>query len=181
MRSCLLWWRSTSSHPLDAGHIAEIAGEIFTGGNFFPTTWHWENYAYARVKGNFNVYFLNSLIYSACTLAGVVLFSQWPRTLLPRRIFPARKCCSISSWSMMVPIPGAFIPLYVLLIKLNLANTMTGLILPYINSGPALGIFILKGFFEEIPKEIQEAAKIDGCGVIRIYWTSISLWQDLRS
>ncbi len=145
--------------------------EIFTGGNFFPTTWHWENYAYAWVKGNFNVYFLNSLIYSACTLAGVVLFSSMAAYAFAQTDFPGAKVLFyFFVASMMVPIPGAFIPLYVLLIKLNLANTMTGLILPYINSGLALGIFILKGFFEEIPKEIQEAAKIDGCGVIRIYW-----------
>ena len=72
--------------------------------------------------------------------------------------------------SMMIPIPGAFIPLYVLLIKLDLANTRLGLILPYVNSGLALAIFILKGFFEEIPREIQEAATIDGCGPFGVYW-----------
>jgi multiple sugar transport system permease protein/raffinose/stachyose/melibiose transport system permease protein len=70
----------------------------------------------------------------------------------------------------MIPIPGSFIPLYVLLVKLGIQNTRIGYILPMINSGLAVAIFILKGFFEEIPKELEEAAIMDGCNKFQIYY-----------
>ncbi len=71
---------------------------------------------------------------------------------------------------MMIPIPGAIIPLYVLLNKLHLVNTRLGYTLPQINSGLALGIFLLKTFFDDLPKELEDSARIDGCGRFRVYW-----------
>lgn len=70
----------------------------------------------------------------------------------------------------MIPVPGTIIPLYVLLVKLGLANTRLGYILPQINGGLALGIFLLKTFFDDLPKELEESARIDGCGRLRVYW-----------
>lgn len=145
--------------------------EIFTSSSLIPKTLHWENYKYAWTKGNFKTYFANSLLYTGATLAGVILLSSMAAFAFAQANFRGAKLFFyFFIASMMIPIPGAFIPLYVLLIKLNLANTRMGLILPYINSGLALAIFILKGFFEEIPKELQEAATIDGCGTFGIYW-----------
>jgi len=72
--------------------------------------------------------------------------------------------------TMMIPIPGSFIALYVLLNKLHLVNTRLGYILPQINGGLALGIFLLKTFFDDLPKELEDSAAIDGCGRFRIYW-----------
>jgi len=71
---------------------------------------------------------------------------------------------------MLIPIPGSFIPLYVLLVKLGIQNTRIGYILPMINSGLPVAIFILKGFFEKIPKELEEAAIMDGCNRFQIYY-----------
>src|SRR5205085_1027705 len=128
-------------------------------------------YAYVWSKGNFQTYFANSLFYTACTLLGVIFISSMAAFAFAQANFKGSKVLFyFFVASMMIPIPGAFIPLYVLLIKLGLANTRLGLILPYINSGLALSIFILKGFFEEIPKEMNEAATIDGCGTFGIYW-----------
>jgi multiple sugar transport system permease protein/raffinose/stachyose/melibiose transport system permease protein len=71
---------------------------------------------------------------------------------------------------MMIPIPGSFIALYVLLNKLHLVDTRLGYILPQINGGLALGIFLLKTFFDDLPKELEDSARIDGCGRFRVYW-----------
>ena len=65
---------------------------------------------------------------------------------------------------------SALIALYVLLNKLHLVNTRLGYILPQINGGLALGIFLLKTFFDDIPKDIEDSARIDGCGRVRVYW-----------
>lgn len=145
--------------------------EIFTSSSFIPKEIRWENYKYAWTQGNFKTYFLNSLLYTGATLLGVIFLSSMAAFAFAQANFRGAKILFyFFIASMMIPIPGAFIPLYVLLIKLDLANTRLGLILPYINSGLALAIFILKGFFEEIPKELQEAATIDGCGTFGIYW-----------
>lgn len=61
-------------------------------------------------------------------------------------------------------------PLYLLLKKLALLDTRTGLLLCYISGGLAFGLFLLRSFFEELPKEIEEAALIDGCSRFGIYW-----------
>ena len=145
--------------------------EIFASSSLIPKIFHWENYVYAWTKGNFHIYFANSLLYAAATLLGVIFVSSMAAYAFAQANFRGAKILfTFFIASMMIPIPGAFIPLYVLLIKLHLANTRLGLILPYINSGLALSIFILKGFFEEIPKEMHEAATIDGCGTFGIYW-----------
>ncbi len=158
----LIWMVSTSLKTQE---------EIFTSASLWPQVFHWENYAYAWTQGNFQTYFANSLFYTVMTLLGVVFVSSMAAYAFAQANFKGAKVLFyFFIASMMIPIPGAFIPLYVLLIKLDLANTRLGLILPYINSGLALSIFILKGFFEEIPKEMHEAATIDGCGTFGIYW-----------
>lgn len=158
----VIWMVSTSLKNQD---------EVFNGSGLVPETFRWENYKEVWVKGDLKTYFKNSLIYTSVTLVGVILLSSMAAYAFAQAKFPGAKILFFFFVaSMMIPIPGAFIPLYVLLIKLDLANTRMGLILPYVNSGLALSIFILKGFFEEVPKELQEAATIDGCGTFGIYW-----------
>lgn len=70
---------------------------------------------------------------------------------------------------MMIPIPGSFIALYVLLVKLHLVDTRLGYILPQINGGLALGIFLLKTFFDKLPQDLEDAARIDGCNKFQVY------------
>jgi multiple sugar transport system permease protein/raffinose/stachyose/melibiose transport system permease protein len=72
--------------------------------------------------------------------------------------------------TLLIPIPGVFVPLYLLLNKLGLLDTRTGLILCYISGNLAFGIFLLRSFFEELPGEIEEAALIDGASRFSIYW-----------
>jgi multiple sugar transport system permease protein/raffinose/stachyose/melibiose transport system permease protein len=72
--------------------------------------------------------------------------------------------------AMMIPIPGSFVPLYVLLNKLHLRNTAVGYILCMINVGLSTSIFLLKTFFDKMPKELEDAARIDGCSKLGIWW-----------
>ena len=71
---------------------------------------------------------------------------------------------------MLIPVPAAIVALYVLLNKFGLIDTRIGYMLPQINAQLALGIFILRPFFERIPKDLEDAARIDGCGRLGIYW-----------
>jgi len=72
--------------------------------------------------------------------------------------------------AMMIPLPGSFVPLYVLLVKLHLVNTRIGYILAMINVGLSLSIFLLKTFFDKLPKDLEDAGRIDGCSKFGIYW-----------
>src|SRR3989338_4382772 len=158
-----LWWSSASS--------LKTQETVFNDLSLFPANPHWENYFYAWTKANFSLYFLNSLIYTVTVVVGVILISSMAAYAFSRLQFRGKNILFLILIStMMIPIPGSFIALYVLLNKLHLVDTRLGYILPQINGGLALGIFLLKTFFDDLPKEIEDSAAIDGCGRFRTYW-----------
>ncbi|MGA2090409.1 MAG: carbohydrate ABC transporter permease [Endomicrobiales bacterium] len=145
--------------------------EIFTKMNLFPDHWNWSNYVIAWVKADFGKYFLNSLIYTFCGVFGVVFISSLAAYGFARlEMWGKNIFFYLLISTLLIPIPGVFVPLYLLLKKLGLLDTRTGLILCYISGGLAFGIFLLRSFFEELPKEIEEAARIDGATKFGIYW-----------
>lgn len=163
--SCLfpLWWAFASS--------LKTQETVFNDLSLFPKDPHWENYYYAWTKADFGLYFLNSLFYTATVVVGVLLIASMAAYAFSRLQFWGKNVIFLVLIStMMIPIPGSFIALYVLLNKLHLVDTRLGYILPQINGGLALGIFLLKTFFDELPKELEDSAAIDGCGRFRIYW-----------
>ena len=158
----LFWMFSSSLKTQDT---------IFTDMSLIPKHPVWLNYVDAWTKGEFSIYFLNSVIYTICSVVGILLISSLAAYAFARLDFPMKNFFYLLLIiTLMIPIPGAFIPLYVLLNKLGLLNTRTGLILCYINGGLAFGIFILRNFFEYLPKDIEYAAKIDGASKFGIYW-----------
>ena len=163
--TCLfpLWWAFASS--------LKTQETVFNDLSLFPKNPHWENYFYAWVKADFSLYFLNSLFYTTTVVVGVILIASMAAYAFSRLQFYGKNVLFLILIStMMIPIPGSFIALYVLLNKLHLVNTRLGYILPQINGGLALGIFLLKTFFDDLPKEIEDSAAIDGCGRLRTYW-----------
>lgn len=158
----LLWMLSSS---------LKTQSTVFRDYSLIPSQPHWQNYAEAWVKADFGVYFFNSVFYTACVVAGVILISSLAAYAFARLQFPGKNIIFYFFLAtMMIPVPGAFVALYVLLIKLNLVNTRLGYILPQINGGLAFGIFLLKTFFEKLPKDLEDAARIDGCGKLGIWW-----------
>lgn len=144
---------------------------IFRNMSLWPGQCRWENYVTAWTRGGFGVYFLNSVFYTVTVVAGLILISSLAAYAFSRLEFPGRNAIYMSFLvAMMIPIPGSFIALYVLLVKLGLANTRLGYILPQISIGLSLAIYLLKTFFDEIPKEIEDSAKVDGCSAIGIWW-----------
>jgi len=131
---------------------------------------HWENYYAAWTRGHFGQYFFNSLLYTTIVVFGVIIVASLAAYAFSRLHFPGRNFLFVLLIStMMIPIPGSFIALYVLLVKLNLVNTRLGYILPQINGGLALGVFILKTFFDKLPQDLEDAARIDGCNKFQVY------------
>ncbi len=143
---------------------------IFSDMSLWVHNPQWQNYYQAWTKGNFEQYFFNSLFYTAVVVIGVILTASMAAYAFSRLKFPGRNILFILLIStMMIPIPGSFIALYVLLVKLGLVNTRLGYILPQINGGLALGIFLLKTFFDKLPQDLEDAARIDGCNKFQVY------------
>jgi raffinose/stachyose/melibiose transport system permease protein len=138
---------------------------IFSDMSLIPKDMHWENYILAWQEGGFGKYFLNSVLYT------IVIISSLAAYAFSRFEFPGKNALFYMFMAaMMIPIPGSFVPLYVLLNKLHLRNTQIGYILCMINVGLSTSIFLLKTFFDKTPRELEDAARIDGCSKLGIWW-----------
>ena len=162
--SCLfpLYWMFTSALKSQYG--------IFTDMSLFPAHPRWENFILAWTEGHFGQFFLNSLFYTFVVVFFIVLLSSLAAFAFSRLDFPFKGALYITLIAtMMIPIPGAFIALFVLLKNLGLINTRIGYILPQINMGLPFAIFLLKTFFDKLPRELEDAARIDGCSKLGIW------------
>lgn len=139
--------------------------------SIIPKEFHFENYYLAWIEGGFGRYFLNSIFYTVSVVLGIVLVSSLAAYAFSRLQFPGKNILFyIFIAAMMIPIPGSFVPLYVLLNKLHLRNTALGYILCMINVGLSTSIFLFKTFFDKLPRELEDAARIDGCSKLGIWW-----------
>ncbi|MFA6358372.1 MAG: carbohydrate ABC transporter permease [Candidatus Omnitrophota bacterium] len=158
----LLWMISSSLKTQDM---------IFKDISLIPHQFRLENYVLAWREGGFGRNFLNSIVYTVSVVFGIVIISSMAAYAFSRLKFVGSKFLFILFMAaMMIPIPGSFVALYVLLNKLHLRNTPIGYILCMINVGLSTSIFLLKTFFDKMPKELEDAARIDGCSKIGIWW-----------
>lgn len=148
---------------------------VFLDKAIIPAQIHFENYWIAWTEGNFGVYFLNSIIYTVCVVVGIVLISSLAAFAFSRLKFPGKDFFFyMFVAAMMIPLPGSFVPLVVLMNKLHLVNTRIGYILCMINVGLSLSILLLKTFFDKMPPDLEDAARIDGCSKLGI-WRHVAL------
>lgn len=158
----LLWMLSSS---------LKTQQTIFKDFSFIPREFNWSNYVNAWIKGGFGMYFLNSLLYTSAVVLGIVLVSSLAAYSFSRLEFPGKNLFFYMFLAaMMIPLPGSFVPMYVLLVKLHLVNTRIGYILAMINVGLSLSIYLLKTFFDQLPRDLEDAARIDGCSKLGIWW-----------
>ena len=144
---------------------------IFVDKSFIPARLFFTNFATAWIKGNFGVYFLNSVIYTSCVVVGIILVSSLAAYAFSRLDFPGKNIIFyLFVAAMMIPLPGSFVPLFVLMNKLHLINTRFGYILCMINVGLSMSILLLKTFFDKMPNDLEDAARIDGCSKLGIWW-----------
>lgn len=130
-----------------------------------------DNYKYAFTKGRLGKYFLNSLVYTIVSVFGIVLVSSLAGYSFSRLQFRGKEFIfHLFLAAMMIPIPAAFVPLYVLLKGIGLLNTRLGYCLAMINVGLSLSIYLYKTFFDQLPRDLEDAARIDGCSRLRIWW-----------
>lgn len=162
----LLWMVSSSFKTQET---------IFRDMSIFPGEFHFGNYYSAWIIGGFGRNFLNSLFYTVSVVIGIIIIASMAAYAFSRFSFPWKNALFYMFMAaMMIPIPGSFVPLYVLLTKLHLRDTALGYILCMINVGLSTSIFLLKTFFDKMPKELEDAARIDGCSRFGI-WRHVAL------
>ena len=169
------WMLSTSVKSPD---------QLFT----VPPTWlprplQWDNYAKAMGAGNFARYALNSLLLAITNLVSNVLLAALAGYAFARLRFPGRNVLFVLVLAtLMVPYQVTIIPLFVIVRHIPLfggndligqggigwINSYWGLIVP--GAVGAFGIFLLRQFFQTLPVELEDAARIDGAGEFRIFW-----------
>jgi raffinose/stachyose/melibiose transport system permease protein len=136
-----------------------------------PLNPDWQNYAEAWVVGHVGTYFINSVIVTASSVLLMTSFSVLAGYVFGRIKFRGDKLLFMTVVSAMtLPIQSILIPVFILVKRLGWLNTYIGLIFPYVGFGIALGVFILQGFFASLPKELEDAARIDGCSEFGIFF-----------
>lgn len=153
------------------------AGDVFSfqkhwWQEWVPTKFVWKNYTKAFEVVPFLRFYLNSIFVTASVTFGQVATSAMAAYAFARLKFPGRDRLFFAYLSTMM-IPGAvtMIPVFILLRYLGWIDTYKALILPGIFT--AYGTFMLRQFFLTLPKDLEDAAKIDGCSYFGIFWRII--------
>jgi multiple sugar transport system permease protein len=123
---------------------------------------------------SFLVYFKNSIIVAVATVVCTLLLATPASYAFSRvRFMGRRTLIYVILVSQMLPIVLILIPLYVTFMKLGLLSTYVGLVLPYLMFTLPFSIWMLKGYFDTIPRELDEAARVDGCNKMQAMWKVI--------
>lgn len=137
---------------------------------FIPSEPTLENYARALTANHFGRYFFNSAFVATTSTITTIVLSAMLAYAFARWDFPGRSVLFYTMLgTMMVPALVLIIPQFVLAKNLHLLNSLSGLIVVY-SAGTAFNMFLLRGFFEEIPQELFDAALIDGAGSFATFW-----------
>ncbi|HRU46797.1 MAG TPA: carbohydrate ABC transporter permease [Candidatus Marinimicrobia bacterium] len=148
-------------------------GDIFVyPPKWLPSKFHFENYVRAFQAAPFGRYYLNSLIVACTVTLGQLITCSMAAYAFARLQFKGRDVLFyIFLGTMMIPYQVTMIPSFMVLYWLGWVDSYQAMIVPGLAS--AFGTFLLRQFFLTIPKELEEAAYIDGCGKFRVLWQII--------
>ena len=157
-----------------AGSSLKSIIEMLTKPFQLPEEPQWGNFLEAWQRG-VSSYLLNSVLVTSVSVLGILLVSGLAAYALARLKFPGRSAIFLLLVTgYAIPIQTVLVPLYELLREARLLNNYLGLVLPYIAFGVPFSIFLLYAFFLDFPKEIEEAARLDGCSELQILWRIVT-------
>lgn len=135
----------------------------------FPKEIQWVNYEIVYNKFPFLTLYWNTIVVTVVTIAGQLFIVSLAAYAFARLNFPFKNILFIGMLGLMM-VPGQIflIPQFRLMVQMKLTNTITALVLPSLFS--VFGVFLLRQAFQTIPKDLDEAARMDGCSYFRIYW-----------
>jgi len=145
--------------------------EIFRKPFQWPAELQFENYVNAWNSVRLGDYLLNSILIVGVSLVILMAVSAPAAYVLSRFKFKGNSLLTTTfAAGMGIPFPLLFIPLFAILATIRLINTIPGLILVYVSLSIPFTVFLLTGFFATLPKEMEEAAVIDGCSSFQTFW-----------
>ena len=155
-----------------ANSFKDIRGIYKFPPEFIPEVWHFENYTEAWTATHFDIGFLNSALVAAAVVLGQVVTASLAGYSFARLRYPGRdKIFLLYISLMMVPFTVLLIPLYIQMRAFGWVSTLQAVIVPFLFT--PWGTFMMRQFMVTIPRELEDAARIDGCGFFRTYWLII--------
>lgn len=149
---------------------AEFLGSIWS----LPSSLHFDNYIRAFEEANLLVYLKNTVINTAATLAvDLVLITLLGYAFSKLKMKFRKVFYYVILINMLIPTPIILLPMYLQVVNLGIQNTLAAIVFPYYQGFAPLGLILIKNYMDNIPNEIIESAKIDGCGTYRILWSII--------
>jgi multiple sugar transport system permease protein len=160
----LLWMVGSSFKP---------ATQIFSNPGALPTEFKLDNYfnGWTALRISFSTFYLNSFIVAGLAVVGNLMACSLAAFAFARLEFRFKKMWfALMLGTLMLPYHVTLVPQYILFLNLGWVNTFLPLVVPKFLAVDAFFIFLMVQFFRGIPREIDEAAIMDGCGPWRIYW-----------
>jgi ABC-type glycerol-3-phosphate transport system permease component len=147
--------------------------EVFAAGlDLIPSHFAWENYSRAWEDARFGQYLINTIIVTLWTVFIVTARSALCGYVLGRyRFRGSRIIMGILLATLFVPTGYTIIPIVQISLQLGVINSLTGMILALSGAANVAGILIYAGYFRQLPKELEEAAVVDGAGFLRIFFS----------
>lgn len=163
----LIWMVSSSLKP---------DNQIFGNLGLWPSEFVWENYTlgWNAMAVSFTRFFLNSTVVTVLSVIGNVLSCSFAAYAFARLEFSGKNVWfALMMMTLMIPYHVVLIPQYILFLKMGWVDTYLPLIVPRFLAGDAFFIFLMVQFFRALPRELDEAAMIDGCSPFKIYWAIV--------
>ncbi|MGH2559885.1 MAG: carbohydrate ABC transporter permease [Thermomicrobiales bacterium] len=144
--------------------------ELFSGLGLLPETAQWENFSRAWTEARISDYFVNTVIITGGSIAIVLVSVSMMGYVLGRYQFPGKKLV-IGFFVVTVFLPEGYtiIPIFELVNRLGLANSLAGVTLAQAGGAHVVMVLLFAGYFSQIPKELEEAAVMDGASFLRVF------------
>jgi raffinose/stachyose/melibiose transport system permease protein len=145
--------------------------EIYAGLGLIPEKLRWENFERAWTVARIGEYFVNTVIITVGSIAIVLVSVALMGYVLGRYQFPG-KTLVIAVFAVTIFLPEGYtiIPVVELLQRLHLTNTLAGVTLAQSGGAHVVMVLLFAGYFAQLPKEIEEAAIVDGASFVRVFW-----------
>jgi multiple sugar transport system permease protein len=163
----LLWMLAASFKP---------DNQIFGDLGLWPSQFEWQNYweGWNALPVSFATFFWNSTVVTVLSVIGNVISCSFAAYAFARLEFSGKTIWfALMMMTLMIPYHVVLIPQYILFLNLGWVDTYLPLIVPRFLAGDAFFIFLMIQFFRQLPRELDEAAMIDGCSPFKIYWAII--------
>lgn len=132
----------------------------------------WENVVRIWEKANFSTYFINTVIVTALAVIIVLIMTMQAGYAMGRYHFVGKKVImAIFLSSIAIPLVSTIIPTYEVVKSMNLVGTRMGLVLAQAGGAHVIFLLLFTSFFQSVPKELEEAAKVDGCNYFRTFFS----------